>query len=115
MLLIWSGKGYKVPLSAALSTIGTMVVTDSLGIEISDDALGAVAAFISGVFVWKLHHWLADRKSALCIVDNETGESVSLEIKHDFYWIPLKYWGVTYSIGGILIAVNVAYPGIYGL
>ena len=104
-----------VPLSAALATIGTMLVTDSLGIEISDNAISASAAFIAGAFVWKLHHLLAKRTSALSIVDNETGDSVPLEIKHDFYWIPLKYWGAIFVIGGVLTSVNVAFPGIYGL
>lgn len=104
-----------VPLSAAISMVGTMSAVNALGIEVPGDMIGATAAVASGIFIWKLHHWLADHKPALSIVDDETGESAPLEIKHDFYWIPLKYWGLIFSIGGILTAVNTIYPGIFRL
>lgn len=113
MFFTWSGKGYMVPLSAALSTLGMIGLTTTIGLEISDEALGATAAVISGIFVWKLHYWLAARKPSLSIVDDETGEIAALDIKHDFYWIPLKYWGIIFVIGGIVVAVNTEYPGAF--
>lgn len=114
MFFVWTGKGYVVPLSAALSTLGMMGVTSAFGLDASDEAIGATAAVISGVFVWKLHHWLAARKPSLSVVDDETGESIALDIKHDFYWISLKYWGIIFVVGGIVVAINAKYPGIFG-
>lgn len=109
MFFTWSGKGYMVPLSAALSTIGLMVLTSQLGIEIDDQLLSASAAMIAGIFVWKLHFRLAKRKSGLSVVDDETGEAAPLVEKHDFYWVPLKYWGIIFVLGGIVAALDHRY------
>ncbi|MEQ9563229.1 MAG: hypothetical protein RLN69_11960 [Woeseiaceae bacterium] len=114
MFFTWTGKGYMVPLSAALSTLGMMGVTSATGLELSDEVLGATAAVISGAFIWKLHHWLEARRPSLSIVDDETGASASIQIRHDFYWIPLKYWGIIFVVGGIVVAVNAEHPGIFG-
>jgi hypothetical protein len=114
MIFTWSGKGYMVPLSAALSTIGLMVLTSQLDIQISDQLLSATAAVLSGMFIWNLHRQLAQQKSGLSIVDDETGEATPLIVKHDFYWIPLKYWGLIFTVGGILVAIDALYPMYLG-
>ncbi len=113
MLLIWSGKGYMVPLSAAGSTLSVMGATSALGIEITDEAISTTAVFLSATFIWKLNSWLESRPSNLTIVCDETGESAPFEIKNTFYWIPLKYWSLIFAIGGAFYGINSAYPGIF--
>jgi hypothetical protein len=114
MIFTWSGKGYMVPLSAALSTIGLMVLTSRLDIQINDQLLSATAAVLSGMFVWILHRHLAQQKSGVSVVDDETGESTPFIVKHDFFWIPLKYWALIFTVGGILAAIDALYPMYLG-
>ena len=114
MFFTWSGKGYMVPLSAALSTIGLMVLTSQLGIQIDDQLISATAAVLSGLFLWKLHFRLVHQRSGLSIVDDETGDATPVVVKHDFYWIPLKYWGFIFVIGGIATAIDAQYPLFLG-
>lgn len=109
MFFTWSGKGYMVPLSAALSTIGLMVLTSQLGIEIEDQLFSAMAAIIAGILVWTLHSRLAEHETGLSIVDDETGEATPMIEKHDFYWVPIKYWGIIFILGGIVAALDHKY------
>jgi hypothetical protein len=106
----WSGKGYMVPMSAALSTLSMMGVTSALSLNVPDEAITAVAAMMSGVFVWKLHFWLERRKTNMTIVCDETGESVPYKVKHDFFWLPLKYWGVFFFLFGLAYGVDLVFP-----
>jgi len=110
VLFTWSGKGYLVPLSAALSTLSLMGITSALKITVPDEAITATAAMISGVFIWKLHFWLEQRKTNMTIVCDETGESVPYKAKHDFLWVPLKYWGVFFFLFGLVHGVNLLFP-----
>lgn len=108
----WSGKGYMVPLSAALSTLSIMGITSALSINVPDEAITAVAGMISGVFVWKLHFWLERRQVSMTIICDETGEPVPYKAKHDFLWVPLKYWGVLFLVFGLAHGVDLVFPGL---
>lgn len=102
-----------VPLTAALSTLGLMGLTSVLNISVQDEVITAIAATVSGIFIWKLHYRLANGASSMTIVDDETGETEKLKIKHDFCWFPLRFWGVVFGGFGIYTAVNLAYPGFF--
>lgn len=110
MFFTWSGKGYMVPLSAALSTLGLMGLTSLLKMNVQDEAITAIAGVMSGVFIWKLHYWLENSASSMTIVDDETGATEKLKIKHDFCWFPLRFWGLVFACFGIYNAVEIAYP-----
>ena len=112
MFFTWSGKGYMVPLSASLSTLGLMGLTSLLNISVQDEVITAIAAVVSGVFIWTLHYRLQNGASSMTVVDDETGETGEFKIKHDFCWFPLRFWGLMFAGFGIYTAVEIAYPGL---
>ncbi len=115
MFFSWTGKGYMVPVAASLSTLGVMGATSALEISITDEAISTTAAIIAGVFLWKFHHYVAQQSSGLVIMDEETGESQPFKFKHDFMFIPLRFWGPVFAAGGILYGLGMAYPGLFGV
>ncbi len=113
MLFIWTGKGYMVPVVLGASMLSTIAITGQLGGETSH-MTGAIAHFICAVGIWKLHRFLDSRKTTMTIVDDETGESAPLVQKHDFYWIPLKYWPLVFGAASAYYAVQTARPIFFG-
>ncbi len=110
MYLTWRGKGYAVPLSAAVSTVSLMSISSATGFELTDGAIGAIAAGISAYGLWLLHKHL-QRQPAMIEVENEkTGELEQLRLKHDFYWIPIKYWSFIFAILSVITAIGDVYP-----
>lgn len=105
----WCGKGYLVPLSAALSTLGIMWVTDIFAIAVPDQAITAAAGIVSGIFVWKLHYRL-QQQGNLTLIDAYSGESVPYKTRHDFLWVPLKYWGIAFFLFGSAHALQQMFP-----
>lgn len=92
MLFIWRGKGYMVPVVVFGTLVVTIAATSELGLEGPIEASLAITKLVSAILIWKLHVYLTNRQPTLSIVDDETGESAPLVVKHDFYWIPLRYW-----------------------
>ena len=113
MFFTWSGKGYMVPVAASLSTLGLMGLTSLLNLNVQDEVITAIAGVVSGIFIWKLHYRLVQGPSSLTIVDDETGETESLKIKHDFCWFPLRFWGLFFGGYGIYTAINLFYPELF--
>lgn len=105
MLFIWTGKGYMVPVVLGASMLGTIAITRQFGGEISH-MTGAIAHFICTIGLLKLHRFLDSRQTTMTIVDDATGESAPLVQKHDFYWIPLKYWPVVFGAASAYYTVQ---------
>lgn len=114
MLFIWRGKGFMVPIVAIGSVALTTFAFMAMGLEDTMQSVTPLAALFSTVAIWKLHKFLDGRDSGLSIVDHETGESTPVVFKHDFYWIPLKYWPVLLGIWcvvSLVLEIKAAYFG----
>ena len=110
MFFTWSGKGYMVPLAASLSTLGLMGLTSLLNISVQDEVISIIASVATSIFIWKLHFWLKENRSLITIVDDETGETEKLRIKHDFCSFPLWFWALVFAGFGIYTAIKLVNP-----
>lgn len=99
-----------VPLSAALTTLGLMGLTSLFNVSVQDEVISAIAAATSGIFIWKLHFLSRNCASSMTIVDDETGESEKLKIKHDFCLFPLWFWGLFFLGFSLYTTINLVYP-----
>jgi hypothetical protein len=64
---------------------------------------GFVAAcFITGLFSWHLgNKW--NNVQRRIFVDEATGQNVIIKGNHSLFWIKMQYWGVIFSIIGIIV------------
>ena len=111
MIFTWSGKGYWVPLAAASTTLSLMALTYVLGIDVQDEVITAIAASTTGVFIWKLHFWVRDNASLVTLhVDDDTGVTEKLRVRHDFCGLPLWFWGLLFGSYGLYTTLRLTRP-----
>jgi hypothetical protein len=95
--LIWSGRGFLVPVIAASSCLLMELTTRAV---FQDDSYYHTQAWpiptalaISGVFCFFVGRFI-NRGSPRKLVDIETGAFVVLpRSQHTFFFVPVQYWG----------------------
>jgi hypothetical protein len=111
MFFIWRGRGGLVPLiTFAICLLGN-AVADDIGGKGYWDAHRSVLALmllLSGAVVFYLGRlWTTEARTLL---DEASGERFSFQIKHDFFWIPMKYWGVIIATFGVAVILQAVPP-----
>lgn len=91
-----------VPLAALL--IFLLEANVSRGSRPVHVVLGLLIAAGVGYGLWHLDRRLGEDPGRV-LVDPATGEQVRLVNKHDFFWLPLGFWGVVLGVLGAALAV----------
>ena len=97
-MIVWSGKGFL----SVLVLFGTLILsTWALPDSLSDYGF-VIACFVSGGFSWIFgKKW--NKQNERIVTDNKTGQKLGIQINHTLFWIPLQYWGIIFSILGMII------------
>lgn len=97
-MIVWSGRGFL----SALVLIGSIFISIWLLPESLYDYGFVVACFISAVFSWIFgKKW--NTQNERIVTDDKTGQKLRLISNHTLFWIPMQYWGIIFSILGIVI------------
>ena len=60
---------------------------------------------LAGFFCWKIGKKI-NSKSPKILIDPKTNEEVRLTERHTFWFLPLQYWGIIYSLIGIYALIG---------
>jgi hypothetical protein len=97
-MLVWSGRGF---LSIIVLFVTLFLCVAVLPKENADYGF-VITAFVTALFSWFFgKKW--NSKNERILVDEKTGERLSLKNNHSLFWIPLQYWGVIFGALGIII------------
>lgn len=98
MIVIWTGKGFLSP----LVLIGTLFTSIWLLPDSLNDYSFVIAFFISAGFSFVFgKKW--NNQLERIVTDDKTGEKLRIKSNHTLFWIPMQYWGIIFSILGIVI------------
>lgn len=110
MFLIWSGKGFLIPIIVFLSSLLAELISEAIT---KDDnyyqsnliPLG-VSLIISGLFLWILSGRLKKSKPKI-FIEKETGKEFVVKKDNNFFFIPFEYWpSILIGIGFIVIVIR---------
>ncbi len=95
MLLIYSHKGYLVPIIIFLNLVAAEVISEMIMQDENfyQESLypRALSVLISALFLHRLDRFLESKNES--VKDNRTGQEVILNQKnHSFLFIPIRYW-----------------------
>lgn len=102
-MFIWQGRGGYVLLITFLTLLATNYIADFYGGEgywESNNWVLGCGLVISGLFVHLLY--LKSDHTPRVLVDESTGERLSLVPEHSLWWIPMKFWSIVLSLFGVL-------------
>ena len=60
---------------------------------------------LAGFFCWKIGNRF-NSKSPKILIDPKTNEEVEIIERHTFWFIPMQYWGIIYSVIGIYALIK---------
>lgn len=105
-MLIWRGYGILVALIAIACFVGAMVGAESFWgkpLPMDKRALSELLGMlVAAALVYGLHLALEKSYPPRVVIDKETGKEINLVPKHDFFFIPVKYWPYVLGALGIL-------------
>ncbi|MGQ1888959.1 hypothetical protein ACT29H_00805 [Thermophagus sp. OGC60D27] len=97
-MIVWSGRG----ILTALVFIVTLFLSIWYLPESLSDYGFATTCFISAAFSWIFgKKW--NKQNKRIVTDNKTGQKLIIKRNHSLFWIPMQYWGIIFSIVGIII------------
>ncbi len=95
-MIIWRGWGFLVAVFVFGASLAMELVTESLT---GDDDLYqtqawplALALVAAGIATWFVGKYL-NAKGARTVIDKATGKELTIGGRHDFFFIPMHYWG----------------------
>jgi hypothetical protein len=95
-MIVWRGYGILVAVFAVVGLlIGRLVAEQIWGAPMSEASRHGSALFgmlIAAGGVYGLHRVLERREPPRTLVDAATGQQVQFKSKHDFFFIPVKFW-----------------------
>ena len=108
-MFFWRGKGIYVVLFLFASILITTLF-GSLILRVENDFSGSkwflFATFnVAGFFCWKIGKRI-NLKLPKILIDPKTNEEVEIIERHTFWFIPMQYWGIIYSVIGIYALIN---------
>ncbi|MCK9156483.1 MAG: hypothetical protein M0P12_10300, partial [Paludibacteraceae bacterium] len=97
-MIVWSGRGF-------LSFL-VFITTLFLSCQVLPDSLSdygfVIACFVSAGFSWIFGiKW--NKQNERIVIDDKTGQKYRVRTNHSLFWIPMQYWGMIFSIIGIII------------
>jgi hypothetical protein len=114
-MIIWRGAGVSVSATVFLCSLAANGLAILLGGNGYWEAHGwplGSALIVAGVVIWLIDARLAARGDRV-LLDEQTGERVVLPAKHDFFFLPMKFWSVVCACVGVGILVTDFAPGAY--
>ncbi len=100
-MIVWSGRGY-LPIIVLIVTLFTAV--SIIPTEYADYGF-IITAFITGIFSWYFGiKW--NTKNERIVIDEKTGQRLRIKNNHTLFWIPMQYWGIIFSVFGIVILLQ---------
>ena len=60
---------------------------------------------MAGFFCWRIGNRI-NSKSPKILIDPKTNEEVEIIERHTFWFIPMQYWGIIYSVIGIYALIK---------
>ena len=111
-MLIWRGLGLVVLVVPFVVLLAAVVLVDAVfGAGTYTSAIGPVLGgsllLSAGIVAWINRR--IERRPVRRLVDQATGEEVILAEKHDFWFVPLRYWPWI-LVGGGVVAIVVNLP-----
>ena len=110
-MFFWRGKGIYVVLflfaSILITTSFTYFILQVEG-DFSRSKWFLFATFnLAGLFCWTIGKMI-NSKSPKIFIDPKTNEAVQLvdTKRHTFIFIPVRYWGIIYTVIGIYALIN---------
>ncbi len=100
-MIIWSGRGFL----SVIVLIGILFPAIYLFPEDASDYAFVTALFLTAVFSWYLGI-LWNTKNERIVIDEASGQKLKIKNNHTLFWIPMQYWGIIFSIGGIIILLQ---------
>ena len=103
-MFFWRGKG----LYALLFMFASFFITTLFGrfiLRVENDFSGSrwflfSTCNLAAFFCWKVGNRI-NSKPPKILIDPKTNEEVQIIERHTFWFIPLQYWGIIYSLIGI--------------
>ncbi len=97
-MIVWSGRGF---LSIIVLVVTLFLCVSVLPDEYSDYG-SVIAFFVTGIFSWFFgKKW--NLQNERIVIDEKSGQRLKIRNNHTLFWIPMQYWGVIFSILGIII------------
>ncbi len=97
-MIVWSGKGFL----SALVLLGTLFLSIWILPDSLSDYSFVIACFISAGFSWIFgKKW--NTQNERIVTDDKTGQKLRIRSNHTLFWIPMQYWGLIFSILGVII------------
>ena len=97
-MIVWSGRGF---LSIVVLFVTLFICVSIIPTENADYGF-IITAFVTGIFSWFFgKKW--NTKNERIVVDEKTGQRLKIKNNHALFWIPMQYWGVIFSVFGIII------------
>lgn len=102
-MLIWRGYGIMVAILAFVGyTTAMMTARHFMGSPLPTTYRGAVeltGMLLAAALVYGLHVAIERSTKPRIVVDKATGQEMKLIAKHDFFFIPVKFW--PYILGAL--------------
>jgi len=97
-MVVWSGRGYLSVIVLLASLFFFILVLPS---SISNYSF-FISGFIAAGFSWYFgEKW--NIKAERIVIDEKTGERLTVQNNHTLFWIPMQYWGAIFSILSLII------------
>lgn len=94
-MVIWSGWGWVVPVFAFFVALGTELLSEAITGQDhfyqSHPWLVVGAMVVAGGLVGLVALFLS-RRPARVVIDKQTGQELTLQPKHSFFFVPLRWW-----------------------
>lgn len=107
-MIIWSGWGFLVAVFVFGASLAMEIVTESLA---GDDTLYqtqawplALALVAAGIATWFVGKYL-NARGARIVIDKATGKELTIDGRHNFFFIPMHYWGPVLIVLAVLAFV----------
>lgn len=113
MIVVWSGKGWLVPLLLIASFGPFMFILsqserDPTGRSIYFQEnwwwMTGLSFIAAGLVNWLLGRYL-HRRPGIAAIDPMTGIEGVWRPHHSYYWLKMEHWGVIFAIVGVLFFV----------
>ena len=98
-MIVWSGRGFLIVLIfVACMFLGNLIFPKGMA-----DYVFIFTGLVLAIFCW-IAGMAWNTKKDRMVTDDETGQKILLKGGgHNFFWIPMQYWGIIFAILTIVI------------
>ena len=105
-MIIWRGIGAVVVAIVFLCSLGANLITNIIapGASYYDHHKWpfGVSLIVAALITWFLGAYMQSRPAKV-MIDKATGKEVEMKKRHDFFFIPMKWWGPILAVAGIVV------------